>query len=245
MNKDIFMNAKNWQRLISVIRIINRIMRWNTSPSCSPFSHYVSLGNNCLPRTFLTKWGIKHTKAEGEKSMPFDLVWMDAKAINYFLLFGGKDLIKNVKFIEGENVFKREDVFSILFNHDTDLERNLDALKLRYKNRFINFYNIIKCNDNIMFVQVSEDTKHSINDCYDIIAFLRRGKPFHLILIDVCRVRSFDISSINKIVTVIREPYPTNDWIWWRSDYQQSELGIEFDKRLRRRIEAICCPDKN
>lgn len=157
--------------LMYTIRIINRIMGWNIPPSSSPFTHYVSLGNNCLPRTFLTKWGIKPTKAEGEKSMPFDLVWMDARAINYFLLWGDRYLIKNVTFSKDENVFKREGVFSVLFNHDTDLGNDLDALKLRYTNRFINFYNIISCNENVLFLQVSEDATHSINDCYDIIFF--------------------------------------------------------------------------
>ena len=35
----------------------------------------VSLGVNCLPRTILTRHGIKPRKADGELSCPFDLVF--------------------------------------------------------------------------------------------------------------------------------------------------------------------------
>jgi aminoglycoside phosphotransferase len=33
----------------------------------------VSFGYDCLPRTISAKWGLKRTRALGEKSCPFDL----------------------------------------------------------------------------------------------------------------------------------------------------------------------------
>lgn len=52
----------------------------------------ISLGQNCLPRTILTRWNIKPSKAQGELSCPFNLVKHELPRISYYII-----LVNNYK----------------------------------------------------------------------------------------------------------------------------------------------------
>ena len=58
----------------------------------------VSLGTNCLPRTILTRAGIKPTKAEGELSTPFDLVAHKLSNIVHYLQTDFSDYFDDIYF---------------------------------------------------------------------------------------------------------------------------------------------------
>lgn len=74
-------------QIVKFLHWYNNFMGYSTSYSMPPYAHYINMGNFCLPRSFLTEWGIKPRKASGELSMPFDLMHIDPIALNYFLLF--------------------------------------------------------------------------------------------------------------------------------------------------------------
>ena len=59
----------------------------------------VSLGCNCMPRTVLTRLGIKPRKAQGELSCPFDLVKHNSQRIIYYLETDFKDYLDDLHFI--------------------------------------------------------------------------------------------------------------------------------------------------
>ena len=58
----------------------------------------ISLGLNCLPRTLLTRWGLKPSKKLGEPSMPFDLAVFDQLEVTHCIKTEFCDFFKGLKF---------------------------------------------------------------------------------------------------------------------------------------------------
>jgi len=78
----------------------------------------VSLGQNCLPRTLSTRWGIKKTRAEGELTCPFDLAIHTPSAIkavleNSFAFYTEPQYFE----LSPDNIPKHTG-YKIFFNHE-------------------------------------------------------------------------------------------------------------------------------
>ena len=226
-------------RIVKLLHWYNNFMGYSNSYSMPPYAHYISMGNFCLPRSFLTEWGIKPRKASGELSMPFDLMHIDPIALNYFLLFNFFGFFKNIRLDEKTSIFRRDGEFYSLFNHDADLGTDFSKLKERYQKRIANLKNILKSKDNLLFIQACENSYSDINTLYEILCFLRKNRPFRLILLDLTPDKPLDVSQINKNITVIREPYPTHEWLWYDHELRKTEKGIEFENRLRSKIVSV------
>lgn len=224
---------------IKIIRCYSNLLGYNNSNSKAPYKYYISMGNFCLPRSFLTEWGIKPRKSEGELSLPFDLLHIDPIALNYYFLFSFRHFFSNVEFNKEENVFKSVRGHYRLFNHDKDCGDNFTMLMNRYKNRIANLKKIMKSKENILFVQACENCYMDVDNLYEILRFYRKNNPFKLILLDLCCSKSINKKNINKNITIIKEPYPTDDYLWWSKDCRKSDAGIDFENRLRKKIEGI------
>ena len=92
----------------------------------------VSLGVNCLPRTILTRWGIKPKKADGELSCPFDLVAHSPETIlkclqtnfeGYFDDLFFKLRKRNILDFRGKGLWQKKD--GTVFFHDKDCKKTI------------------------------------------------------------------------------------------------------------------------
>ena len=91
----------------------------------------VSLGVNCLPRTILTRLGIKPCKADGELSCPFDLVMHKLDRITYYLSNNFEDYFDDLYFkVKKRNIldFRKKGCWwkndGTEFRHDKDCQIN-------------------------------------------------------------------------------------------------------------------------
>ncbi len=92
----------------------------------------VSLGVNCLPRTILTRHGIKPSKAQGELSCPFDLVYHPLPTIIYNLKTEFRDYLSDLYFVvrkrhifdfRGKGIWGKKD--GTKFYHDKDCKKKI------------------------------------------------------------------------------------------------------------------------
>ncbi|MCJ2094465.1 papain-like cysteine peptidase [Methylobacterium sp. J-072] len=103
----------------------------------------ISLGSDCLPKTLITKWGLRKSRLLGEKTLPFDLVYATPNATAKILADDFAGLLDPEKIVihEGLNVpwipSRR-----FCFNHEGADEfriNNYAALISRYEERIRRF----------------------------------------------------------------------------------------------------------
>ena len=123
---------------------------------------FVSLGCDCLFKTFLTELGYKKKKSEGELTHPFDLTIHDYKSTLYFLKNNFDSYIKDEDIIKNEEGLLINQKWKTVFVHESDnfkdidydfgwkekkiqfdfIENNYQMLKKRYIDRINNFQSL-------------------------------------------------------------------------------------------------------
>lgn len=198
----------------------------------------VSLGINCLPRTVLTRGGIKPRKAEGELSCPFDLVAHPAETVlkclqtnfeGYFDDLFFKLRKKHFFDFRGKGMWQKED--GTRFFHDKDCKKNdREKLVQRVKKRIENFNNIVNSDKPIVFVMSVYSETICIDEIYEILKKIRKDKPFEFVVIAF----NTAIESKNKDINILELPFPNKNFVntWNRTYYVNSKLGKYIEKTI-------------
>jgi len=161
----------------------------------------VCLGSNCLPRVITTVCGLKPTRAQGEKTCPFDLCFsLDFDEILNLLDSKFKNFYENVKLDKVENEGIKSELNSIygtklisqiwhnpkskiVFIHENDASPK--SFVDRYDNRIKNLYDYIKDkNKRLYFVistfkSLSDDQIKRLNS---IVRHYRTGDFYNIII---------------------------------------------------------------
>ena len=188
----------------------------------------IPLGQNCMPRTILTRYNVKPRKIFGEPSYPFDMA-----------VFGMKEVTKSLKtdFAEFFNDLEYNGKFwikapnCIEFSHDKRFGINdKDKLISCYLKRIENFFRAVKSATPVLFVQMPGDSE-DIMEQYAQLLRLRGGREFEVAIID-----THDIVSNVKFdnIHVLKLPFPTDDYQqnWWKKEYYNSTKGKIFEQRI-------------
>ncbi len=195
----------------------------------------VSLGHNCLPRTVLTRWGVKPEKSEGELSMPFDLATFETFEITKQIKEDFATFFEDIEYKKPKSWFDRKQHWikapdCIEFVHEKNLTKN-DKNKLIdiYTKRIDNFRNCIKSQTPILFVQLLGDCDDTLN-LYTILKEKRGDLPFKFAVID-----PFSITKQNELpLHILKTPYPDKKYqnLWWSKQYYTSVAGHLYEKEI-------------
>lgn len=198
----------------------------------------ISLGVNCLPRTILTRGGVKPRKADGELSCPFDLVRHYLPNIIHYLETDFYDYFDDIHFVIRKRNFldfrkrgKWHKNDGTVFYHDLDCQYyDKEKLFTRIKNRISNFHEILASEIPILFVLNLEDHEDRILDLYNILKKICSHKKFKLLIIDF-----FDICDekfINDDIAVLKLPLPFENWTdgWNGKKWIKSDFGKYVEK---------------
>ncbi len=195
----------------------------------------VSLGFNCFPRTILTRWGLKPSKAQGELSMPFDFAVYETFEITKCLeeqfgsFFENLEFYSN-KFLPWRKKFWYKSPDLIKFVHEKSLGKN-DKSKLItiYSRRIENFKKCIEDKTPILFVQLVGDCE-DIENVYKELTKFRGDKTFRLLVIDPDGI----IKSDNKNIIVLKLAYPSKLYkhFWWSKKFFWSAKDIKFERQI-------------
>lgn len=148
----------------------------------------VSLGQNCLPRLYCTRNGLKKTKKMGELSMPFDLAQHSLLSVIHFVKTDFQDFFDWITYMETIEISCWvNEKYKNKYNHDSDCnkqERN--KFITRFEKRIDNFRNVMKTDKFIFFVLASySNNSEDVNNLYSVLKEVRGAKPFKLLAADL------------------------------------------------------------
>lgn len=205
----------------------------------------VSLGVNCLPRTLLTRRGIKPRKADGELSCPFDLVKHTDKMILTCLQNGFENYFDDFFFVEKKWLFsflKKKGLWQktdgTKFFHDKDCGKDdFEKLKTRIENRIKNFNQIVVSDKPVLFVMSLTYETEYIDEIYEALKVLRANKQFEFAVISF----GARLNIRNTNIKYLHLPLPTKDYIkyWNRKKFVKSDLGEFVEVTIANFIQLI------
>lgn len=204
----------------------------------------VSLGVNCLPRTVLTRHGIKPSKAQGELSCPFDLVRHTLDRVIHYIETDFDDYLDDIYFqIKKRNLldFRKKGLWKktdgTTFFHDKDCKYNdFEKITTRISNRIENFRKILSSELPILFVLNIQEYPEEIERLYNILKSKCGEKKFKLAIFDIGKIVKYEIK--NNDIHILQLPLPIpeyhNGYIGWNSKQWK-------DSELAKYVEILMC----
>lgn len=180
----------------------------------------ISLGYACMTRAFLTQLNLVPSKANGRKSMIFDLMPNPTTVIAQCIRENFNGYFDDIAFeyhpINHQSYWhnKKLDVYYV---HDRDCKNNFNKFKKRYEKRIDNFREALNNSKFTYFVHVPKSFENNsldedINNLYTELKKARGDKPFKLIVWDILD----ETNNVNSEITVIKDIHPNkNDEEWW------------------------------
>ena len=216
----------------------------------------VSLGQNCLPRTILTRWGIKPRKAQGELSCPFDLVRHKLERIIYYLEQDFKGYFDDFFFVlrkrnfldfRGRGLWQKKD--GTIFYHDKDCKINdKEKIVQRVSGRIENFRKILKADTPILFVlnimnsTQENNLEENLARLCKVIKKIRGDKYFKIAVIDF----EYMVKDSDDYY-VLRLPKPVENYEndWNKSSVAKSARGLYCENCICQFVKYIIDKDFN
>ena len=184
-------------------QIVNHMYQRNKEIGFEKY-HLVSLGKNCFGRMFFTFWGQKPRKAEGEKTMPFDIAIHPLKTVIYLLKTHFQTYFDDLVYSES-NHYWTNPVLNIQFPHDFETEKAV--IIERYKNRIQALDDVLQDQTPCLFFAYTdtEASAEEINELNNLLAQLCTHRKYKLVYM----VFNHPLpSGINDNIIVYRADYP-------------------------------------
>ncbi|MBR7145239.1 MAG: hypothetical protein IKD10_09890 [Lentisphaeria bacterium] len=211
----------------------------------------ISLGADCMPRTFTTLRMLKPCRAAGEKGMPFDLANTEPHALAHFLENDFADYFSKEWSYDFENKRWRNSLWSNMFYpHDKDCDENsLEKLQNRLRGRIKNFYEVMDFPGLVVFVaHKRKNINGTQNECkaedLDRVAArlleLRKGKPTKVAVIATDWDDKDEV--VMQYAKYIRLRYPNAEFRW---DGALQIDGIRHGMNFVREVRKLICEGLN
>ena len=217
-------------------QIFNQIYQENRAIGFDKY-HLISLGYNCFGRMTFNFWGLKPRKADGEKTMPFDISVHDLPVVVKLLQTHFKDYFQ-VEYDEKEK-FWRHSKYKISFVHDH--EENIEVFKERYTNRIKALDETISDKTPCLFFAYYEGEVKAtdINALYEVLCKICAHKKFKLVYM----VFNHQLpEGINKEIAVYSDNYPEG-YVHMDKFTKFKKNGLRFERGVveftRHQIEEL------
>ena len=199
----------------------------------------ISLGPNCYPRTVLTRTGLIKRKKEGQKTYPFDFVWIHkAKYVTEFLNNNFENFLSELKYSNYSSSWDNGN--KINFSHEAHIGVNGKKKLIKiYKKRIKNFQKEIKNGKQpFIFLQILKDT-NTEEDCintYSALKNINGKKKFVYIIVDFVNLLS---DSLPFEIKAVKLELPSKNTDVFSKEFYQSDKGKEIEKKISDSIEKI------
>jgi hypothetical protein len=205
----------------------------------------ISLGEDCLPRTLSTHWGIKPSAKLGEKSHPFDLAVHSIQSIVELIDrdFSGYLNSADLHFHDDIQIVRNKKL-DITFNHEPgeDYKKNDFALlRSVYAKRVENFCTDVCKEGKILFVYHNENPEVTADSSQARLeeALSRKwsNKNYKLIVINTFSFSTEILAQVSNISSssntlTINACYPFDNYVWHIPGDCLSPAGYAFEKSI-------------
>lgn len=187
--------------------------------------HLISLGQNCFVRMTMSEWGLKARKADGEKTMPFDISVHPLKSMIRMLKTHFSGYFDNLEYDTEKQCWINPSL-GIEFLHDHETDKNIFIN--RYHNRIAALDDVLQDQLPCLFFayQDKETQAADINELYDILSKLCAHKPFKLVYM----VFNHPVpQGINEAVATYHADYPQG-YRHMDKSTKYEKAGLSFEK---------------
>lgn len=192
----------------------------------------ISLGENCLPITIMTKWGLEPTLAQSpeKKRLPFDLAFHPLLTTLSLLRsnFDGYvcNIIEYKYHNEDKNIFRIPSL-GITFNHDEVNELigtkdNFISINKKLTQRVKDFYDIIKRDTHFFLLYISGE--QNMADIEGLEEFCHCNLGGRLLVIFEEEI--FKAKKSNYFYSPL--PYPGYYWAGYKDCFSNTSFDYEF-----------------
>jgi hypothetical protein len=212
---------------------------------------FISMGEDCFPRTILTRWGLKPFAALGEASHPFDLAVHPLACIPDLLTsgFAGYLDVENLVFLKSHQ-FVRNRKLGITFNHEIGAQYAEDSYReLRdvYSRRIARLGGDVASADKLIYVvHVQRPAAADHENLERLKAALLdrwRLKPGCLIVINThphgTGYNRATVSKVDSFQSTIDIDQPVEGYIWHTPHHCFSAEGHSFEKDIVVAVDGI------
>lgn len=215
---------------------------------------FFSLGEDCLPRVVLTRWGFKPFAGIGEKSHPFDLAVHPGRAVLDAMTTNFADYLNASKltYLEDKgHVYNPSQ--GVMFNHEHGAEFVTDDFS-----KFRSLYNrridqlrtgveTATCPVFVFHIQKPEDADrdlmYQMEHCLVSKWRLSCGKFVVLRTFEYGQhSASPSITHLSPLSCVIDVAYPFRDYVWHFPQHCLSNGGHHFERRIAAMLMTVLEP---
>lgn len=210
----------------------------------------ISLGEGCLPRTLMTRWGLKPNKAMGELTHPFDLSVHPALAIPEILRNRFSDYLslENLDVCPA-NKWILNTKYKVSFNHENSAEfiaNDFEAFRERYIRRVDAFLrDIASSRSSLFFIHMNfadhKTFETCLNQLMEILPVVTRGRDFKVIALnpgteridcpEYCNMDSASsLSCLEHRGIIVNSTLPSSDYTFHNPRHLFSLAGYEFER---------------
>lgn len=187
--------------------------------------HLLSLGYNCFGRMTFNYWGLKPRKADGEKTMPFDISVHPLETVIALLQNRFAGYFDDIEYSQKENCWKNTKL-NITFVHDHENDRRL--FEERYRTRIDNFYEALEDKIPCLFFAYTdgEASADSINRLEQVLSEICAYKPYKLVYM----IFNHPVpEGINDKAAVYRADYPQG-YVHMDVQTKYTTNGLAFER---------------
>lgn len=204
----------------------------------------ISLGADCMPRTFTTLRMLKPCRAAGEKGMPFDLANTDPYTLAHFLENDFADYFSDEWSYDFENKrWKNAPWSKMFYPHDKDCDENsLEKLQNRLRGRIKNFYEAMDFPGLVVFVAHKriEGKVEDLDRAAARLLEMRKGKPTKVAVIATDWDDQDEADM--QYAEYIRVRYPSAEYRW----YEALQIdGVRHSMDFVREVRKVICQGLN
>ena len=219
----------------------------------------VCLGTYCLPRVITTVCNFKATKAQGEKTCPYDLAfcWNFEAILNnldneFSDFFSGiehnfvqnnevKDEISNIFTSKFNAKYWKDDNAGFIFNHEDGF--TFEEFKTRYLKRINNLYEYINIEELELYFLIATFkpiTNDQIEKLNNIIMRYRKPDSYYNIILNQSGENLTIKSSNTKVIDCAEfNPLFKGDWGLMLKEHGKYTLADEFYRKINNELMKI------
>ena len=200
----------------------------------------VSLGADCMPRTYPTVYMLKPCRAAGEKSMPFDLARTPPQGLVRFLENDFADYINDKWQYDHENGrWLNDPATGVRYSHDRDCGPDqLAELHKRVQRRINNFHEMLKF-PGLVFFLLHKRLEGDIKDIDRACAALRKmRKDLPTKIVVIANDQSEEPSELeNAEYFLLKHPLNAHDW--FEPEVRFTVEGIHYEMQVVKLIRQL------
>ena len=218
--------------------LLHTNLRWQKKNRKS--AKIVSLGYDCMIRTYTTIYMLKPGKRCGEKSLPFDLAITPPEMVLHFLQNDFQDYCSENWYYDLETTWWHNTPDTgVFYPHDTDCgPGDLEKIQFRLKQRIENFREILNFPGMLFFIvhKTSASRAEVFTAIKEQLEIKRKGKPFKILVI------ASDHDEECKAIEGMEyfyHPYPRADYIWHAKNMRYTPDGIAYEMSIAQRCQQF------